>query len=100
MTPTAPRNGVDGPKLAAGATDKRMNPIVPVATKKENGSEKVELPELLRFADCARDANVHVKTITRWVAAGLITEWRPHPESRTRRIKREVWKAFMQRFQK
>jgi hypothetical protein len=65
-----------------------------------NGSINGEPPELMRFADCARDGSVCVKTITRWVKAGLLTEWRPRPESRTRRIKRHVWIAFKQRFKK
>jgi hypothetical protein len=49
------------------------------------------------FKECANDGSVHVKTISRWVKLGYLTEWRPHPKSRTRRIKREVWDAFKQR---
>ena len=54
-------------------------------------------PEMMRFKECAHDANCCVKTITRWVDKGFITEWRPYPGSRTRRIRRHVWAAFKQR---
>lgn len=71
-------------------------------SKKKPGADKanteIQPPELMRFQECARDASVCVKTIERWVAAGFLTEWRPHPDSRTRRITRLVWKAFKKRF--
>ena len=54
-------------------------------------------PNLMRFRECAQDGGVCVKTIARWVERGLLTEWRPHPKSRTRRIKRAVWEAFKHR---
>jgi hypothetical protein len=57
-------------------------------------------PDMMKFKQCADDANVCVKTITRWVKAELLAEWRPHPQSRTRRIKRHVWIAFKQRLKK
>ncbi len=55
---------------------------------------KPTLPDLMRFKECASDANVNVKTITRWIKRGFLSEWRPHPGSQTKRIKREVWMAF------
>lgn len=54
-------------------------------------------PAMMRFKECAQDGNVCVKTIVRWVDAGFLTEWRPHPKSRTRRIQRAVWEAFKKR---
>ena len=80
-SPRAPKGG--RPESAA-ATEKSSAP-------------KSQLPELMRFKECADDGNVCVKTITRWIKQGFLTEWRPHPGSRTRRIKRAVWEAFKQR---
>jgi hypothetical protein len=55
------------------------------------------LPELMRINDCARDASVCTKTIRRWIDADLLSVWKPHPRSRTMRIKRFAWEAFKQR---
>lgn len=76
------------PRRSYGPTEGDNNRNVKPAT---------ELPELMRFKECARDGNISVKTITRWVYKGFLTEWRPHPKSRTRRIKRSVWEAFKHR---
>jgi hypothetical protein len=88
-------NSNDSTRNAAEANRK------PLAPKKAGASAKKAAPradaDLMPFKECANDGSVHVKTISRWVKLGYLTEWRPHPKSRTRRIKREVWDAFKQR---
>ena len=91
-----------GQKAAADATRQtRMPASKPVEAPKSKTTPDKSLPaDLMKFKECAKDASASVKTVERWVADGYLTEWRPHPKSRTRRIARQVWEAFKQRFKK
>ena len=82
-------------KMAGAANKAREPKAVPAPKKVASASTEAGL---MTFKACAQDGSVHVKTIARWVQRGYLTEWRPHPQSRTRRIKREVWEAFKQRW--
>lgn len=95
-----PKTATSLPKDETKKNPKSYRPHPNGSKSDPNGSVDGEPHDLMRFADCARDADVCVKTITRWVKAELLAEWRPYPESRTRRIKRHVWNAFKQRFKK
>jgi hypothetical protein len=86
-----------GAKRKTAAAPNKTHEIKPVPAPMKVASASTEAG-LMMFKSCAQDGSVHVKTIARWVKRGYLTEWRPHPKSRTRRIKREVWEAFKQRW--
>ena len=88
------------PTPPANATKLKEAKYAGGAEKTTKRRTYVEPSHLMRFHECAHDGGVSVKTIGRWVEKGLLTEWRPHPKSRTRRIIRQVWDAFKQRFSK
>jgi hypothetical protein len=88
-------NGSGPSRGEAGKSSKAVAPKT-ASTSVKRAVPRTD-PDLMTFKECANDASVHVKTISRWVKLGYLSEWRPHPKSRTRRIKREVWVAFKQR---
>jgi hypothetical protein len=98
MTISHQGKGIRGPKPMAVIGDNSTSRSAPPLKKKAEPLSTAQVADLMRFKACALDASVNVKTITRWVQKGFLTEWRPYPNSRTRRIKREVWLAFKQRF--
>ena len=96
------RSSRDGsPQVAAvpnkTSKPKQLSDVTTGGTKVGTVKRVAEQHELMRFKECASDGSVSVKTIERWVGKGYLSEWRPHPKSRTRRIKRPVWEAFKHR---
>jgi hypothetical protein len=100
MTTNNPTGNTRNPNSRPNATKTGTMTLAPPAKKTKKVCTYVEPAHLMRFQECAHDGGVSVKTIGRWVEKGLLTEWRPHPKSRTRRIIRQVWDAFKQRLSK